>query len=158
MKRFTILFTAFILVLSFSACSDADEMPGPSITTFTAAMLSGSNEVPANNSTAMGSAELKFNTTTKVFTLTITHNVSSISAGHIHKGAAGTNGGVVFPLSSLTSPISYTSAPLTAEQEADLMANLYYINLHSPSFTAGEIRGQLIKGNTSNEGSGGSGY
>jgi hypothetical protein len=45
-------------------------------------MLMGSNEVPANNSTAMGTV-LKFNTT-KVFT--VTHNVASITSGHIHKG------------------------------------------------------------------------
>jgi hypothetical protein len=25
------------------------------------------------------------------------------------------------------------------------MANLYYVNLHSSTFTAGEIRGQLVK-------------
>jgi hypothetical protein len=41
--------------------------------------------------------------------------------------------------------ISYTSAALTPEQEADLMANLYYVNLHSSTFTAGEIRGQLVR-------------
>jgi hypothetical protein len=45
-------------------------------------MLMGSNEVPTNNSTAMGTATLKFNNTTKVFTITVTHNVSSITAGH----------------------------------------------------------------------------
>jgi hypothetical protein len=82
-------------------------------------MLMGSNEVPTNNSTAMGTTTLKFNNTTKVFTITVTHDLSSITGGHIHK-AAGTNGGVVFPFTALVSPISYTSAALTAEQEADL--------------------------------------
>jgi hypothetical protein len=28
------------------------------------------------------------------------------------------------------------------------MANLYYVNLHSSTFTGGEIRGQLVKGAT----------
>jgi hypothetical protein len=41
-------------------------------------------------------------------------------------------------------PISYTSVALTAEQEADLMANLYYVNLHSLRLLS-EIRGQLVK-------------
>jgi hypothetical protein len=45
---------------------------------FSAAMLMGSNEVPTNNSTAMGTATLKFNNTTKVFT--ITHDLSSITS------------------------------------------------------------------------------
>jgi hypothetical protein len=32
---------------------------------------------------------------------------------------------------------------LNAEQEADLKAGLYYVNLHSATYTDGEIRGQL---------------
>jgi hypothetical protein len=32
------------------------------------------------------------NNTTKVFTITVTHDLSSITGGHIHKGTAGTNG------------------------------------------------------------------
>ncbi|MFE3868332.1 CHRD domain-containing protein [Flavobacterium sp. LS2P90] len=155
MKKLISLFTALFLLVSLSSCNDDEATPGPNITTFSADMLMGSNEVPANNSTAKGTATLKFNNTTKVFTITVTHNLSSISAGHIHKGAAGTNGSVVFPFTSLASPISYTSAALTPEQEADLMANLYYVNLHSSTFTAGEIRGQLIKGTTTTSNTGG---
>jgi hypothetical protein len=49
--------------------------------------------------------------------------------------------------------LNYTSAALTPEQEADLMANLYYVNLHS-TFTAGEIRGQLVKGTTTSTNTG----
>lgn len=155
MKKLIGLFTALFLFVSSSSCNDDQEIPGQSITTFSADMLMGSNEVPANNSTAMGNATLKFNNTTKVFTITVTHNLSSITAGHIHKGASGTNGSVVFPFTTLASSISYTSVALTAEQEADLVANLYYVNLHSSTFTAGEIRGQLIKGTTTTPSTGG---
>lgn len=155
MKKLISLFTAAILLVTVSSCNDDDAAPGSSITTFSADMLMGSNEVPANNSTAMGNAVLKFNNGTKVFTITVTHNVSSITSGHIHKGATGTNGAVVFPFSSLASPISYTSAPLTPEQEADLKADLYYVNLHSTTFNGGEIRGQLIKGTTTTTNTGG---
>ena len=155
MKKLISLFTALFLLVSLSSCNDDESTPGQSITTFSADMLTGLNEVPTNSSTAMGTAVLKFNNTTKVFTITVTHNVSSITAGHIHKGAAGTNGSVVFPFTTLASPISYTSAALTAEQEADLMANLYYVNLHSSTFAAGEIRGQLLKRTTTTTNTGG---
>jgi hypothetical protein len=158
MKKLIGLLTALFLLVSLSSCSDDDSTPGPSITTFSAAMLMGSNEVPANPSTALGTATLKFNNTTKVFTITVTHDLSSITSGHIHKGTTGTNGGVVFPFTALVSPISYTSPPLNAEQEADLMANLYYVNLHSSTFTAGEIRGQLVKGTTTTTTNTGGGY
>ena len=33
----------------------------------------------------------------------------------------------------------------TAEQESDLMAGMYYLNIHSALSPSGEIRGQLMK-------------
>ena len=75
-------------------------------------------------------------------------NYSGVTAtnSHIHKGAAGVSGGVVFGFTSpITSPVNYTSVALDAAQEADLNANLYYVNIHSAAFPGGEIRGQLIK-------------
>ena len=48
-----------------------------------------------------------------------------------------------------------TSRPLTAAEEADLFANLYYVNLHTAAFPGGEIRGQLITTNQSGTGGGG---
>jgi hypothetical protein len=109
------------------------------------ATLNGTSEVPTNTSTATGSATLVYNSTTKVFTVNVTHTVTSPSNGHIHKGAVGVNGSPVFPFSTFTSPINYTSGVLDATQEADLYQNLYYVNIHSTTFTGGEIRGQLIK-------------
>lgn len=107
--------------------------------------MTGAQEVPANASTATGDATLTFNTTTKVFTLMVTHTIASPTNGHIHKAAVGVSGGVIFPFASFTSPISYTSPALDATQEADLNAGLYYVNIHTAAFPNGEIRGQLIK-------------
>jgi hypothetical protein len=98
------------------------------ITTFSAEMLMGSNEVPTNNSTAMGTATLKFNNNTKVFTITVTHNVSSITAGHIHKGAAGTKRS--FPFTALASPL-VIRVLLLPRTRGRPITNLYYVNLHS---------------------------
>ena len=68
------------------------------------------------------------------------------TAGHIHKGAVGVKGDVVYPFAApLTSPIHYMSGVLTADQETDLMGGLNYVNLHTTAFPGGEIRGQLIK-------------
>lgn len=73
------------------------------------------------------------------------------TASHIHGPAAqNQNAGVVLNLSSgLTTSatnggVSYTSPALSAGQEADLLAGLYYINVHTGANGAGELRGNLV--------------
>lgn len=143
-----VLFVCAIVCLSFSMTSckkSSDPAPAADPTTTFKATITGASEVPANASTATGTATLTFNTNTKIFSIVVTFSGVTAINGHIHKGAIGASGGVIFPFSSFTSPINYTSAALDATQEADLNANLYYVNLHSTAFPAGEIRGQLIK-------------
>ena len=138
---FKILAFTFFLTIIIS-CNN-DDKPNPNVTYTTT--LSGTKETTPNTSMATGTATLVFNTTTKTFVITVVHNVAGITMGHIHKGAAGSNGGVVYPFTTLASPISYTSVALTVEQEADLNAGLLYVNLHSAAFPGGEIRGNLVK-------------
>ena len=136
-----------MVITSLASCGKDDSVPPPvpnPVLTFNAT-LSGAAEVPSNASSATGTATLLFDTITKIFVLKVTYSGLTSSAGHIHKAAAGASGGVVFPFPSFTSPVDYTSVALTAQQEADLRANLYYVNIHSSAFAAGEIRGQLLK-------------
>lgn len=135
----------FVTVLGSCSKSSTTPTPTPNPTVTFLATLNGASEVPANASAATGTATLLFNTTTKVFTITVTHNIATPTNGHIHKAAAGASGAPVFPFSTFTSPIAYTSVALDAAQEADLYANLYYVNIHTAAYSAGEIRGQLIK-------------
>lgn len=149
MKHLVRLLSVLIMIFGTPSCSDNDDssIPNPNIT-FTA-LLDGVSEVPPNNSTATGTASLTFNTTTKVFTISVSYSGVTAVGGHIHKAAVGQNGGVVFPFSSTESPINYTSDALDASMETDLKANLYYVNIHSSAFPGGEIRGQLIKKSSS---------
>jgi hypothetical protein len=154
MKHLIKILAFSILFAGIVSCSNNDNpAPNPNVTF--KATLNGASEVPANASTATGTATLIFNTTTKIFTITVTHDIAAPTNGHIHKGAVGVSGPPVFPFSSYTSPISYTSIALDATQEADLNAGLYYVNIHSAAFPGGEIRGQLIKQITASAGSGG---
>lgn len=109
------------------------------------ATLKGSNEVPANVSAATGTATATYNTNTKILTVNVTYSGVTATAAHIHKGAVGVSGGIIFTFTSFASPINYTSIALDATQEADLLAGLYYVNVHSAAYINGEIRGQLIK-------------
>jgi hypothetical protein len=144
MKIIIGLLAVVTLLSGLSSCDkDEDDPPDPNVTF--QATLTGAQEVPANPSTATGSATLTFNTNTKIFTLSVTHSIASPTNGHIHKGAVGVSGPPVFPFITFTSPISFTSTALDATQEADLNAGLYYVNIHTTAYTGGEIRGQLLK-------------
>lgn len=144
MKLINRLLAICCMLMAVASCGKDDPIvPDPNVT-FKATM-SGANETTPNASVATGTATLVFNTTTKIFTVTVTHTVATPTAGHIHKGAAGVSGPIIFPFAAAASPISYTSAALDATQEADLNANLYYVNVHTAAFGGGEIRGQLIK-------------
>lgn len=146
MKNFLKFAIIFAISLGVFSCSKSDsgyDAVNP-VVSFKAS-LSGANEQVPNPSTAIGSAIIQFNTTTKILTLSLTHTLAAATGGHIHKGAAGTSGPVEFPLQGLVSPATFTSPALTAAQEADLNAGIYYINLHSAAYPGGEIRGQIIK-------------
>ena len=127
-----------------SAVADNATKPDNTTTIFKAT-LKGSDEVPSNPSTATGTSTLTYNSDTKTFTDETTYTGLTPSMGHIHKGAAGENGPVVFPFTDLASPINLTSQPLTDEQVSALFNDSMYVNLHTKEYPGGEIRGQLIK-------------
>jgi CHRD domain/Secretion system C-terminal sorting domain len=110
--------------------------------------LSGANEVPPNASTATGIVKGTFDNTTNQLILNISFSglTANASAAHIHRAAVGVNGGVVIGFTGVpaatTGSFTYTGT-LTATQAADLLAGLYYVNVHNSSFPGGEIRGQL---------------
>ena len=69
-------------------------------------------------------------------------------AAHFHgPAAAGANSGVQIDIGKmgLASPM-HGSATLTAEQETDVMAGMWYINIHTAKHPDGEIRGQVMPG------------
>ena len=52
------------------------------------------------------------------------------------------SGPVAIPFAQLTSPITGT-VTLTAEQADKLLTNSMYVNMHSSTFSNGEIRGDI---------------
>jgi len=68
---------------------------------------------------------------------------ANITAAHFHGPALpNQNAGVQVGINTASNPTN-GSANLTAPQAADLLSGLWYINLHTASFPAGEIRGQV---------------
>jgi hypothetical protein len=137
----------FTLTYNGSTCN-FNVIVSPNITF--KATLTGANEVPANTTTGTGTSTLVFNNDTKIFTVSTTYSglTGTATGAHIHLGAAGTAppSNVIFPFTNVTvSPIVYTSTAITAQQESDLKAGLWYVNVHTALNPGGEIRGQLIR-------------
>lgn len=113
-----------------------------------AAAASGGQEVPAVTSSATGSVYAVYNRTTKAlaYTINFTGVVPRLLNGmHFHKGAVGVNGGVESGIAGPYTTGMKGTATLTAAQEVDLFAGLWYFNLHSDNFPGGEVRGQLVR-------------
>ena len=111
-----------------------------------AASLDGLQEVPPVATPATGSATLTFDTTTKLLSWNITYQdlIGTITAAHFHGPAApGVGAGVTVGIGALPSPM-IGSATLNATQESELLAGLWYINIHSTFKPGGEIRGQVV--------------
>jgi hypothetical protein len=107
--------------------------------------LSGAKEVPPTPSAATGAAVVTVDPVSRQFTVVATTTGIAGTAAHIHEGAATDSGPVVFPMSETAagSGVWTTSGQLTDAQMIALLAERYYINVHSVAFPRGEIRGQI---------------
>ena len=112
--------------------------------------LNGANEVPANGSAGTGRAVLALSDdATALYWRVMVSDLEHITAAHIHRGAAGENGPVVFPLFlggpppfDADNPVSGSSMVSDADL-FDLISGRYYVNVHTSHLPAGEIRGQV---------------
>lgn len=112
------------------------------------ASLSGAQKVPSNPSPGSGTATVTFDDVTNMLDWNVTFSDLSgaATAAHFHGPApAGANAGVqvdIGAISGLNSPMVGSTA-ITAGQAADLLAGLWYINIHTAMYPGGEIRGQV---------------
>ena len=123
--------------------------------------------MPPNQATGAGTATATFDSTTKQLSWNGSYSglTGPATAAHIHGPAAvGKNAGLVFWISDnigqcsggkctsksetkaqpLSSPFR-GSATLTDAQAADLLAGMYYVNIHTDANPAGELHGQFLK-------------
>jgi hypothetical protein len=106
--------------------------------------LRGSQEVPPVASAASGGCMGVLDQGAATFNLTCVHNVVNATIMHIHRGAAGVNGPIIFDLDDPTSPVSATWTGMTPADIADMIAGNLYINIHTAGRPGGEIRGQIL--------------
>ena len=109
--------------------------------------LTSAAEVPANDSLGKGTADVSYDSASKMLTWNVTYSglTGPATMAHFHGPAeSGKNAPVVIPFKDAASGAS-GSATLTDAQASDLMAGKLYINIHTAKHPGGEIRGQVTK-------------
>jgi hypothetical protein len=109
--------------------------------------LKASNEVPPNESTGTGSVTATFDSDSNKLSWkgTVSGLIGTVTAAHFHAAEAGRNGAVAVPIIGADKGSFEGSATLTDTQAEDLMAGRWYVNIHTTTYKAGEIRGQVTK-------------
>ena len=148
----------FLSVSLLSACSSdySDEETQTKPTTQYSFDLT-SNQVPvipAVSSDASGTATLSLDNESGALSgsITLSNNISA-TAAHIHKGVVGTTGGVIITLTQdATNSQQYhipANTVLLATQIDELVSGEYYVNVHTATYPAGELRGQILEASQS---------
>jgi CHRD domain len=112
--------------------------------------LSGAQDVPPVDTTATGTAELTYDPATRVVTWNISYTglSSAPTMAHFHGPAPeGKNAPPTIWLSIQGKPPANPitgSATLTPDQAKQFSEGQWYVNVHSQSHPAGEIRGQVV--------------
>jgi len=167
---FSALLVLGILTVGCGDYNNGVTTPSPaSAARFTATLLPSSEVPPVSGSEASGSgtAAVTFNLTrdssgyVTAATLDVTVSATgfppgtTLTAAHIHNGAAGTNAGIFvgFGLAAGDAVFangsgSFTkqAVSLTVDQANSIMANpsAFYVNIHTAANPGGVARGQLI--------------
>lgn len=106
------------------------------------ASLSGNDEVPPVTTAASGGAEFMLSPSGTSLRYVADITGVAATAASIDKGAAGSNGPVVFPLAFSAGGLMGTLT-VTAVDVTNLNASGYYVNIQTAANPNGELRGQI---------------
>jgi hypothetical protein len=147
MTRFTAIRAAFAAVL-LAALAGCIIVPfGTSNRVSFNVALTGDQEVPPVMTTGTGTIDATYDKLTRVLTWRLSYSGLSgqPTAAHFHGPArAGGNSGVALGMASPITNPTEGKATLTPEQASDLLAGLWYVNVHTAVNPGGEVRGQMV--------------
>lgn len=112
-------------------------------------VIEGAQEVPPVNTGGVGVGDVFLNTQTNEISWNIgfTQLTGAPTGAHFHGPAPfGSNAGIQFDIgavSGLVSPM-IGATTLSAAHAANLLAGLWYVNIHTARHPGGEIRGQVV--------------
>jgi CHRD domain-containing protein len=128
--------------------------------------LEGAQEVPAADPDGMGFANVAIDVAASEVCFDIkVKDVGTVNRGHIHRAAAGVNGGIVIPFFELRTPPADPGAPASDPRNDQLESKGtisgcvtadpvllqdiidhpadYYVNVHNARFPGGALRCQI---------------
>lgn len=163
--RFTIGALALVAAVAtagiVAACSkDSNPTTSPQSTRYVA-NLSTANEVPPVTGNATGTATFTLTGKSLSYTVMVNGLSGNAVASHIHLGDGTTNGGIVYPFTAanvqsgqvasgtidLTQPVTLPgNVTVPGDSALSLLNNgLLYTNVHTANNAGGEIRGQILR-------------
>ena len=118
-----------------------------------AATINGSNELSPNNSFVAGTGTFSLSGSNMDFTVSLQPLFAPISGGIYGPANASQTGSLIFDLGAFFGTAPYNGFPgsidffgnlsLNAQQISDLESGLWYVNILTPAYPAGEARGQI---------------
>jgi hypothetical protein len=135
------------VVLAGSALHTSDTPVAEAALTTIDVTAVGAQENPPVTSEGYAIGRFTYDSVTKVLTYAVTVNGLSsglVTSSHIHRGATGVNGPIVYTLSAAGFSQVAGSITLTADDVADLEAGRLYFNVHSTANPGGFARGQIL--------------
>jgi hypothetical protein len=133
-----------ILISGLLAASLISSLPASAEIVQMKADLKSSEEVPSNNSSGTGTAEVTLDTDANKVSWKITQNglTGEATAAHFHGPAKpGENAG---PVVDISTSMAEGSADVTPEQLQMIRDGGTYVNIHTAQNPDGEIRGQVL--------------
>ncbi len=149
----------FITLLALSSCESDVEMKKITEYQKLGIVLSGAQETPATTTAALGTMDVFYTKETRMLSYTVSWLglTGPVTAMHIHGLApTGYPAGIIqtfsltaivkCPTISVTTCGTYKGTFLAdgvVVKEEDILNGVYYVNIHTAAFPAGEIRGQI---------------
>ena len=143
-----------ILLVGLSSCKKNDTTQTISTVNYAGTFVKSSDAVVTS---ATGTVTATFNPTTMVLSYTVAWSGLTSNAANMHFHDAGP---VIYPIAGFATATSGTLTgivTLTASQATDLAAGNIYVQIHTVTIPAGEIKAFLLKGTTNYTTTGGSG-
>lgn len=146
-KQF-IFSSLFISIFFVNACSDKTDV---NVIRKVGIQLSGAQEVPQKPGSGNGTMDIEYNKDNRTLYYKVTWNslTGNLSGFHIHGPAKrGFNASVIQSFVGFTTTTQGTySGSVFIDgvlfKETELLNGEYYVNMHTPTNTGGEIRGQI---------------